>query len=110
MSLRRAHTADEYVSWVKQAVFEVKDLRACLEYDLEDMQRLPVYLDPLEQSITNLFATMKAGSYQFGRTDLPFMDILQRFGEQIPFNTLLKQINATHRNGLDSESSMPDVS
>ncbi|KOR28432.1 general secretion pathway protein GspF, partial [Achromatium sp. WMS1] len=36
MSLRRAYTAEEYVHWVQQAVFEAEDLRACFEYDLED--------------------------------------------------------------------------
>jgi len=30
MSLRRAKSVDEYVHWVRQAVFEVGDLRDCL--------------------------------------------------------------------------------
>jgi hypothetical protein len=29
MSLRRARTAEEYAEWVKQAMFEVEDLRDC---------------------------------------------------------------------------------
>ena len=69
MSLRRARTADEYIEWVKQAVFEVEDLRACLEFEMEEMGRFPVYLDPLEQSITDLYESMKAGEYHFGRTN-----------------------------------------
>jgi len=101
MSLRRARTADEYISWVKQAVFEVDDLRACLEYELEDLNRFPAYLDPLERGIKDLFETMQTGRYQFGREDLPFMDLVHRFGEEIPFGTLLKQINETHRRGIE---------
>jgi len=108
MSLRRARTADEYIGWVKQAVFEVGDLRACLEYELEDLQRFPAYLDPLERGIKDLFETMQAGRYQFGREDLPFMNLVHRFGEEIPFSTLLKQINETHRRGIEVESGVAD--
>jgi hypothetical protein len=108
MSLRRARTAEEYIGWVKQAVFEVGDLRACLEYELEDLQRFPAYLDPLEQGIEALFETMKAGHYRFGREDLPFMDLVHRFGEEIPFSTLLKQINETHRRGIEAEPGAED--
>jgi hypothetical protein len=103
MSLRRARSADEYIDWVKQAVFEVDDLRNCLEFEVEDLGRFPAYFEPLDQSIKQLFESMQAGTYQFGREDLPFMDIVHRFGDQIPFNTLLKQINETHRRGIEVE-------
>ena len=36
----------------------------------------------------------------FGR-DLLFMDPAGKYAEEIPFHTLLKQINETHRRGLD---------
>ena len=101
MSLRRAKSPEEYVEWVKQAVFEVGDLRDCYEYELEDLTKFPTFLEPLEQSSTQLYDTMKQGSYQFGREDLPFMDLVHRFGEEIPFSTLLKQINETHRKGIE---------
>jgi hypothetical protein len=29
------------------------------------------------------------------------MDVLRRYEDQIPFHSLLKQINETHRKGLD---------
>jgi hypothetical protein len=29
------------------------------------------------------------------------MDVLRRYEDEIPFHTLLKQINETHRKGLD---------
>jgi hypothetical protein len=101
MSLRRAKSPEEYVDWVKQAVFEVGDLRDCYEYELEDLTKFPTFLEPLEQSINQLYETMKQGSYQFGREDLPFMDLVHRFGEEIPFSTLLNQINETHRKGIE---------
>ncbi len=101
MSLRRAKSVDEYVEWVRQAVFEVADLRDCLEYESEDMTRFPAFLDPLQEGIQALYAAMTDGGYAFGREDLPFMDLAGKYAEEIPFHTLLKQINETHRRGLD---------
>jgi len=101
MSLRRAKSVDEYVEWVRQAVFEVGDLRDCLEYELEDLNRFPAFLDPLEEGVKGIFQAMQDGTYVFGREDLPFMDLSERYSEEIPFHTLLKQINETHRRGLE---------
>jgi hypothetical protein len=101
MSLRRARSADEYIQWVKNAVFEAEDLRNCFEFEMEEGGRYPAFLEPLSQSIDNLFAQMKQGDYHFGREDLPFMDIVHRYGDEIPFATLLKQINETHRKGIE---------
>jgi len=101
MSLRRAKSVDEYVEWVCQAVFEIGDLRDCLEYELEDLSRFPAFLDPLEEGIKGIYQSMQDGTYVFGRVDLPFMDLAGRYSEEIPFHTLLKQINETHRRGLE---------
>jgi hypothetical protein len=101
MSLRRARTVDEYVDWVRQAQFEVGDLRDCLEFELDDINRFPAFLDPLQQGIQALYQSMLDGDYLFGREDLPFMGLVIRFADQIPFHDLLKQINETHRRGID---------
>ncbi len=101
MSLRRARSADEYVEWVRQAVFEVGDLRECLEYELEDLNRFPAFLDPLQEGIEGIYRFMQDGIYRFGREDLPFMGLAGRYADEIPFHTLLKQINETHRKGLE---------
>ena len=101
MSLRRARTVDEYVEWVRQAVFEVDDLRACLEFETEDVRLFPDFLDPLDEGIKGLYQSMLDGTYAFGREDLPFMDLAAQCAEEIPFHTLLKQINETHRRGLE---------
>jgi hypothetical protein len=34
---------------------------------------------------------------------MPFMDLAARYADAIPFHTLLKQINETHRRGLEVE-------
>jgi hypothetical protein len=103
MSLRRARTAQEYAEWVKQAVFEVDDLKDCLLYEAEDLQKFPAFLEPLEQSVKKVYQDMCDGNYRFGREDLPFMDLVRDNAGQIPFHTLLKQINETHRKGLEAE-------
>lgn len=101
MNLPRARSVDEYVEWVRQAVFEVADLRDCLEYELEDLSRFPAFLDPLEEGIKAILQAMQDGTYCFGREDLPFMDLAGKYAGEIPFHALLKQINETHRRGLD---------
>jgi len=101
VSLRRAKTAEEYADWVKNAMFELDDLKNCLLYDMEDLQQFPAYIEPLEEGIKQVYEAMCNGTYRFGREDLLFMEVLRRFEDQIPFHTLLKQINETHRKGLE---------
>ncbi len=101
MSLQRARSVDEYIEWVKQAVFEIDDLRACLEYDSEELVQFPVFLDPLDAGIKALYTAMQEGRYCFGRDDLPFIELAAQYADAIPFHTLLNQINATHQLGLD---------
>jgi hypothetical protein len=36
------------------------------------------------------------------------MELANRYADQIPFHPLLKQINETHRRGLDVETEDPD--
>jgi len=100
MSLRRAKSVEEYVEWVRQAVFEVEDLRECLEFELEDLTKFPAFLDPLEEGVKDVLRSMEEGTYSFGREDLRLMDLAREYSDQIPFHTLLKQINETHRRGL----------
>lgn len=101
MSLPRARTPDEYAEWVKQAMFEVGDLKDCLLYESEDLQQFPAYIEPIEEGVKAIYDAMCAGTYHFGREDLMFMDTLRAYEDRIPFHTLLKQINETHRKGLD---------
>jgi hypothetical protein len=101
MSLQRARSAEEYVEWVKQALFEVGDLRDCYDYQMEELGRYPSFLEPLESAIKDLHQSMVDGEYHFDREDLPFMGLLNLHGDDIPFAILLRQINETHRKGID---------
>ncbi len=104
MSLQRARSAEEYVEWVKQAVFEVDDLRDCYDYQMDEMGRYPAFLEPLEQGIKALHQSMIDGEYHFGREELSFMELVNRHGDDIPFAILLRQINETHRKGIDVDA------
>ena len=101
MSLRRAKTAGETADWVKQALLDVQDLRECLEYETEELGEFPTFLDPLEKGIEQADQTMRIGNYHFMREDLPFMELADKHAVEVPFHVLLKQINETHRRGLD---------
>ena len=99
--ISKPKTAEEYVKLVEQAVIEVSELRASLEYDMEEEGQRYAFLEPLEQEVRRLRASMADGSYQFENKDLPFMVIVNRFKSRIPFSDLLATINRTHREGLD---------
>ncbi len=101
--IQRARSAEEYVDWVRQAIFEVEELRLSMEYDMDSMGGAAGFVDRLESDLRALLGQMEAGSYAFANEDLPFMEIVERVDERLlPFGYLLSQINATHREGLDT--------
>lgn len=104
MSLQRARSAEEYIEWVKQALFEVADLRDCYDFQMEELGRYPSFLEPLESGIKELHQSMLDGAYHFDREDLSFIRLVDRHGDDIPFAILLRQINETHRKGIDVDT------
>lgn len=100
--IKRPKTVDQYVELVKQAVFEVEELRMATEYDLEQMGGVMTFLDLLEEQVKALWDSMVQGTYEFRDEDLPFMRIVNTADERLlPFKFLLRVINETHRKGLD---------
>ena len=98
----RARTVDEYVDLVKQALFEVEELRAAVEYDMEYMGGALGFLEELEAQVRALYGQMERGEYAFEDRDLPFMAIAEHQDDRLlPFKSLLRSINETHRHGLD---------
>lgn len=93
-------TMDEYIDLVHQAIYDIDDLRACSEDDMDEMESQP-FLEPLDTQLRKLYEDMIGGSYVFpADTDLPFMAIVDKWGRLIPFRALLVAINKVHRNGL----------
>jgi hypothetical protein len=100
--IARAHSTEEYVDMVKQAIDEVFDLRQAIEFDEEFMSEARSVADDLEVQLKALYESMKDGSYKFATGDLPFIALMEKYHESmIPFRYLLKRINETHNKGLD---------
>jgi hypothetical protein len=102
--LGRPKTAEQYVDLVEQALFEIEDLRAAAEYDMDSMGAATEFLEELERDVRKLRESMADGSYRFGKEDLPFVNVVEHQDERIlPFRLLLLKINETHVNGLETE-------
>lgn len=100
--MRNVDKFEEFVDLVHQAVYEVDELRACME-DAEDydMGRYEPFIDALDAAVRQLYDDIVARQYSGAGMggDLPFMKIVNRFERDIPFRDLLKTINAAHRKG-----------
>lgn len=102
MKVRRPATMEEYIELVDQAVFEASDLRASIEYDVEDMGEAGGFAVELEEQLKALLASLKDGRYEFSKSDLPFMSLVNNVNDMmLPFKHLLRQINNTHTSGLE---------
>ena len=98
----RAHSTDEYVDMIKQAIDETFDLRQAIEFDEEFMAEARPLVEELEKTLKGLYESMKDGSYQFATGDLPYVAKMKQYHESmVPFRYLLKRINETHNKGLD---------
>jgi hypothetical protein len=98
----RAHSTEEYVDMVKQAIDETFDLRQAIEFDEEFMADARPLVDELESILKDLYESMKDGSYQFATGDLPYVALMENYYDgMVPFRYLLKRINETHNKGLE---------
>jgi hypothetical protein len=100
----RPATPEDYAGLVDQVLFEIDALRQAADWDMDSPDSEMPYLDHLETEVRKLRASMADGSYHFGRVDLPFMSMVRKLGEDaLPFRRLFYVINATHREGLDTD-------
>ncbi len=102
--MRRAKTVEEYVSLIKDALYEVAEVRAAIEFDEEGMGEAPKYIDDIEDCLKNIFEQMKTGDYCWNTGDLPYIPLIRELDDGvIPFRPLLIRINDTHKNGLEPD-------
>ncbi len=102
MPAGRARTVEQYIELVKQAIFEVEELRMAIEYDMDSMGGALGFIEILEQQMQDLVGSMEKGEYRFMDEDLPFMGMVLEVDDRLlPFKHLLAVINETHRKGLD---------
>jgi len=101
--IKKAQDLDQLIDLVQEAVYEVDELRACLEHDDDEASTYTPYLDSLDAMLRDLHESMISGKYGgTGRgEDLPFMPLFKQHERSIPFRELLRTINATHREGFE---------
>ncbi len=98
----RDKSLDEYIEWVKQALFEDEDMRASVEFDEEFMGDTLIFVDPLEGEIKKLYNDLINDRYEFSSESLSFMQIVEKNDlTLLSFKFLLQRINETHTKGLD---------
>jgi hypothetical protein len=78
----------------QQTVFEGKALHDCLAFEIGDVARLPALLEPVQEGIEAVYDAIQSGDYSC-------VDLVERFADEIPVHSLLKQINETGRRGLE---------
>ena len=102
--MRRASTVDEYVAMIRDAVYEVEEMRAAIEYDEEYMSDSSKIIDELESSLKEIMDAMQKGTYAWRTGDLRYIPMIKDLDERIvPFRSLLLRINDTHKHGLEPE-------
>ena len=100
--MKRPATVEEYVALIRDALYEVEEMRAAIEFDEEFMSDASVYINELERNLKDMLQSMQDGSYCWRTGDLEFMKFVRDLDERVlPFRSLLIRINDTHKNGLE---------
>jgi hypothetical protein len=98
-------TRDEFLDLVDQLIFEIEEVLMCAqdEGDPEDSEfsdLLPLY-EQLSADLKKLHAEVMQGTHTFGGDrDLPFMPLVNKWKERLPFHNLFATLNAVNRQGL----------
>lgn len=93
---------DEYLDLLDQAAFEMDDLIACANDELDDefVVHLGMYQN-VAAELRKLRAAVAAGGHRFGaKEDLEFMARVRGRRNAIPFYDLLETLNRVHRAGF----------
>ena len=102
--MKKAKDLNQLIDLVHEAVYEVDELRACLEHDDDEASTYTPFLDDLDRILRDLHESMASGKYAGAGKgeDLAYMPLFKRYERNIPFSELLRTINATHREGYES--------
>lgn len=100
----RAGSAYELVEIINQALDEVEDLRAAIEFDEEYMGESSIIVEPVSIGLTKMLSAVINDSYRPGEGDwLKFLDSLRHIDNRaVPFWPLLKMIIETHERGYQT--------
>lgn len=95
---------EEYLALIDQALFEVSDVRAALEFDFEGMESSLDFIDDVERELVVLKTNLTNGTHVYATGDLAYMQKIKRATHKtLPFKALLEDINRTHRHGMRIE-------
>jgi len=98
----RARSVEEYVALIKDAIYEIDDMKAAIEYDGDSMSGAMTYVDEMAAELRVLYEKMGSGDYCWNTGDLRFMAYVKQHDEHsLPFRQLLIRINETHNKGLE---------
>ena len=102
----RARNKNEYIDLINQALDDVEDLRAAIEYDEEFMGNAAMIVEPISIELGRLQVAVKSGEYLIGQDGwLDFVSALQNSDHHaIPFWPLLKLILETHQWGYQDQT------
>lgn len=102
-NMKKAQNLNQLIDLVHEAVYEVDELRACLEHDDDEASAYTPFLDDLDRMLRELHESMVSGNYAgVGKgEDLAFIPLFKRHERSIPFRELLRTINATHSEGYE---------
>ena len=102
--MKRARSVEEYVALIKDAIYELEDMKAAIEYDGEGMASALDYTDEIAEELQKMYQEMASGDYCWNTGDLKYMSHVKQHDEQsLPFRQLLIRINETHKHGLEPD-------
>ncbi len=101
----RARNCDELIEIINQALDEVEDLRAAIEYDEEYRGESSIIVEPTSNGLTRLLTAINNDVYQVGEGNwIDFLDNLREIDHRaVPFWPLLRLIIETHEKGSQPE-------
>ena len=101
----RARNLNELTEIINQALDEVEDLRAAIEYDEEFKGESSIVVEPAAAGLTRLLSAINNDNYRPGEGDwIQFVDALRAIDHPaLPFWPQLNLIIETHENGYQTE-------
>ena len=101
----RARNLDELTEIINQALDEVEDLRAAIEFDEEFKGESSIIVEPASAGLTRLLSAINEDNYRPGEGDwMQFLETLRDIDHRaVPFWPLMRIIIETHENGFQTE-------
>ena len=100
----QAQDAKEYLELIEQAIFEVADLRASVEFDEGYRGEMDGYVDKLGAHLDKLKKSLDPENPELTGKDLAFMEVVSVTDISfLPFKHLLQRINATNKFGFNPQ-------